>query len=65
MHEVNRLTDLTHEVHTLALCQDVVAVDDSLKQLSTGNAAADDERFRLCNTDREKLLTETCEITRS
>ena len=47
MHEVNGLTDLSHEVHALSLRQDVVTVDDPLKQLSTCDAATDDESVRI------------------
>ena len=35
---LDSITDLPHEVYTLSLREDVVVVDDSLKQLTPGNA---------------------------
>ena len=37
MHESDPVTDLSHEVDTLALCQAVVVIDDALKELTTSH----------------------------
>ena len=47
VHESDTITDLSHEVHTLALCQAVVVIDDALKELTTSHAERNRDIMRL------------------